>query len=87
MPPGMYPDGLLGIWRRSSVGQPTHCQERAKRHTTNYKLMKFREKALAAISTNQFLKINQAINEQQGINTVQSDDIKRLIPKTVHLVA
>ena len=84
---GMDPDNLPGLRRRSSVGLPVHCQQRAKRHTTNYKLMKFREKVMAGVSTNELLKMKNVLNEQQpkGLKTAQPNFTKCIVPKAAQL--
>ena len=90
-------DGATGLSRRRlhqiSVGRGTHTQQRAKRHTINHKLMKFREQVMAGRSTYELLKIHTAMNEQrqrqrQGALAAStlSHDMKNIAPKTVQII-
>ena len=91
------PDGATGLRRRRlhqiSVGRGTHTQQRAKRHTINHKLMKFREQVMAGRSTYELLKIHTAMNEQRQRQrqralaaSTLSHDMKNIAPKTVQII-
>ena len=91
------PDGSTGQRRRRlrqiSVGRGTHTLQRAKRHTINHKLMKFREQVMAGRSTYELLKIHTAMNEQRQRQrqsalaaSTLSHDMKNIAPKTVQII-